>query len=96
MPAILTKVRAEYVAGLQDVAADLIKASRKMDKLDDLYVGAGLSGTFSDAEMDDDPGTQHMVAADVGTYTANLNTVRAAVTTAIIRNMAKAVGKPVP
>lgn len=90
----LKKVRAAYVAGLQDVAADIGKLAGKVDRLGDLFNGAALTGTFDDAELLADVTSQHLTAAEIATFTANGATVRAAITTTIQRNMAKCVGKP--
>lgn len=90
-----SKVRSAYVSGLQSIAQTIIDACSKMDELSALYLGAGLSGTFQDAELLADQTAQHMTAADVGTYTTNLNTIRSAITDPILQNLAKAVGRPV-
>jgi hypothetical protein len=95
MAADASMERLNYVLGLQAVARLVIQLNQSLAALNSLYVGGGLSGTFTDAEMAANPVTKHMVALDVGTFTANLNTVQAALTPAIIQNMAKAVGTPV-
>lgn len=91
----LTKVRSEYVAGMQHAASLVLQLNNALDNLSALYQGAGLSGTFLDAELLEDVTSKHLAAADIGTFTANLNTIRSAVTTNITQNMSKAVGKPV-
>lgn len=91
----LSKVRSIYVAAMQSACDDVIALCAKLDQLNNLYTGAGLSGTFLDAELAADVTQKHMLAVDVGTFTANLQTVRAAVTGPILGNMAKATGKPV-
>jgi hypothetical protein len=95
MAADLTTVRQNYVLGMQRVAKLLLQLNAAMSDLSNLYNGAGLSGTFLDAELSGSAATKHLVAADVGTYTANLNTVQAAITGPILNNMGKAVGAPV-
>jgi hypothetical protein len=84
MAANLAQVRFQYTLGMQAVAKLLIQ----------LYNGAGLSGTFLDAELALNANTMQMLGVDVGTYTANLNTVQAAMSSAIVQNMEKCVGIP--
>jgi hypothetical protein len=95
MAVSLVEVRKKYVAGLQNAAQKVLELNRLLDELDTLYVGAGLSGTFQDAELEADVTTKHLAQGDIGTYTANLDTVNTAMSTAILRNLAKAVGKPI-
>jgi hypothetical protein len=94
MAADLSQVRFQYVSGMQAVEKLLIQLNAAMTGLSALYNGAGLSGTFVDAELAGNTNTKHMVAADIGTFTANLNTVQAAMSTAIIQNAEKCVGLP--
>jgi hypothetical protein len=92
MAADLSIVRMTYVTNLQAVAKLVGQLNSKLDELNTLYLGAGLSGTFVDAELLANNATKHITAADVGTYTANLNTINAALTDPILQDMAKAVG----
>jgi hypothetical protein len=92
MAADASAVRMNYVLAMQAVQRQALALNRAMADLNNLYLGAGLSGTFLDAELAGNAGTKHLVAADVGTLTANLNTVQAAFTTAIVQGMAKGVG----
>ena len=94
MAADTSQERKNYVLGMQAVARLVLQLNAAMTTLNNLYQGGGLSGTFLDTDLAALPGTKHMVAADVGTFTANLNTIQAAMTTAIIQNMAKCVGQP--
>lgn len=87
--------RAAYVTGLQNVAKLILQLNAQMNGLNTLYQGGGLSGTFVDAEVQNNNATKHLTGADIGTFTANLNTVQAALTVPILNNMAKAVGTPV-
>ena len=96
MAADLSVVRMNYVvgtpAGLQAIAKLVLQLNEAMTAASNLYNGAGLSGTFVDAELAANAATKHLLAADIGTYTANLNTISAALTAPILQNMAKAVG----
>lgn len=94
MAADPSQVRYQYVVGLQAVAKQLQQLNAAMISLSNLYNGGGLSGTFVDAELAGNTNTKHMVAADVGTFTANLNTVQTAMSAAIVQNMSKCVGMP--
>lgn len=95
MAADASSERMNYVNGLQDVAQLVLQLNHALIGLNNLYLGGGLSGTFVDAELLGSARTKHLVALDIGTYTANLNTVAAALTPAIVQNMAKAAGKPI-
>ena len=96
MAADLSQVRQQYVYGLQAVAAELLKVAVDLANLNTLYLGGGLSGTFVDAELAANTNTKHMLGADIGTFTANLNTVSTAISAAIQQNMAKCVGVKPP
>ena len=95
MPADASVVRQNYTIGLQNVSKLMLQLNTAMNSLSALYNGDGLSGTFVDAELATSAGTKHLLAADVGTFTANLITVQAAMSTPILQNMAKCVGNPV-
>jgi hypothetical protein len=84
-------VRQNYVLALQAVSRQGLLFNKALADLNNLYLGAGLSGTFVDAELAATPPTKHLAAADVGTYTANLNTVAAALTP-VVQNLSKCVG----
>jgi len=92
MPADLAFVRQQYTSKMQDACRLVSQLGLTLTDLGNLYAGAGLSGTFSDAELSLNNVTKHLVAADIGTYTANLETVHTAMSSAILQNMAKAVG----
>lgn len=93
MAADLKAVRLAYVNKMKEACKKVAELNTFLNNLKNLYVGSKLSGTFVDAEMLDKEFTRHMVAADVATYTANLATISAAMTPAIIENMSKAVGE---
>lgn len=95
MAADLSFTRSNYVVGLQAVAKLTLQLNEAMTNLSNLYNGAGLSGTFVDAELAAAAGTKHLLGVDIGTYTANLTTVQTAMSTPILQNLAKAVGSPV-
>lgn len=88
-----SEVRANYMRQLQVMATEVQKMASNLDNLNNLYTGSGLSGTFVDADMINQ--FKHMAPADVGTYTANLEAVRTAITTAILENMANCAGQSV-
>jgi hypothetical protein len=92
MAADASTERMNYVTGLQAVAKQVLLLNAQLSHLNNMYLGGGLSGTFVDAELAVSAGTKHMVAADIGTFTANLNSITTALTSGIIQNMAKAVG----
>ncbi len=94
MAADLSQVRQQYVYGMQAVAKQMLALNLALVNLSNLYTGAGLSGTFVDAELAANTNTKQMLGADVGTYTANLNTIQTALTTGILNNMGKCVGTP--
>ena len=91
----LSQVRMQYVFGLQAVAKQIVQLNGALTNLSSLYNGAGLSGTFVDGELAGNSNTKQMVSGDVGTYTANLNTVQTAISSAIVNNMMKCVGTQV-
>jgi hypothetical protein len=88
-----TDVRANYMRQLMILAAEVQKIALNIDNLANLYTGSGLSGTFVAGDMINQ--FKHMDPAAVGTYTTNLQTVRAAITTAIEQNMAACAGQSV-
>jgi hypothetical protein len=92
MAADSSAVRMNYVLAMQAVSRQGLAFNRAMSDLNNLYLGAGLSGTFVDTELAGNAGTKHLTALDVGTVTANLNTLAAAFTAALTQNLAKAVG----
>lgn len=94
MAASLVQTRAAYVTGLQNVAKLLLQLNDQMNNIASLYGGAGLSGTFIDAELAANTSTNQMLGADIGTFTANVATVQAAMSTPILQNMAKCLGSP--
>lgn len=95
MAADLSVVRMNYVLQMQAVEKQLLLLNAQLTALSSLYNGAGLSGTFLDAELAANNATKHMTSADVGTYTSNLQTVQAALTSGIVQNAEKCVGTPV-
>jgi len=95
MAANYVATRAAYVSGLQNVAKLMLQLNTAMNSLSTLYNGAGLSGTFADNELAANTSTEQMVAADVGTFTANLTTVQTAMSSAILQNMAKCCGQSI-
>lgn len=94
MAASLVQTRAAYVTGLQNVAKLLLQLNDQMNNIGSLYAGAGLSGSFVDAELAANTSTNQMVAGDIGTFTANVTTVQTAMSSAILQNMAKCLGTP--
>jgi hypothetical protein len=91
----LAKVRAEYVAGAQAAAQATLLLAARLDQLADLHQGAGLAGTFADAELAADVTAQHLAPADVAAVTTDLAALRLAMTDPIRRRLAKFVGRPV-
>lgn len=85
-------VRQTYTIALQDAANDVLNLVSKLNELNTFYLGAGLSGTFTDGEVQAYNATKHLTAVDIGTYTTNLGTITTAITTAIQQNMAKCKG----
>jgi hypothetical protein len=91
-----SQVRMQYVFGLQAAAKLVQQLNNTLNNLEALYLGNGLTGTFTDADLAANSNTKHLLGTDIGTFTSNLNTITNAMTTTIIQNMAKAVGSPLP
>ncbi len=89
--AVITQVQANYITALQRNAQMVLQLNRAMNDLINLYNGAGLSGTFTDAEVQ--AICPWLTAALVGTYTANIETIQADLTSGIIQNMANCLGQ---
>lgn len=92
MPVDPSFVRLNYVLKAQAVAKKVIELQSALDQLAALFAGASLTGTFVDAELWASNPTKHLDATFVGTATANLGTVRTAMSATILNNLSKLVG----
>jgi hypothetical protein len=90
----ITQVQANYIQGMQLVSSQIIALSNKLNNLINLYNGAALSGTFTDAEVQAVPGCAQLTAALIGTYTSNLESIQTAISSAIIQNLCNCIGQP--
>lgn len=86
------QVRFNYVAKLQNVCSLALQLNRAMTDLNNLYLGAGLSGTFVDAELAAVQSMEQLVGVDIGTITTDVGTVQASMTAGILQVFAKCVG----
>lgn len=84
--------RQQYIFALQSAAKATQALNNQYTNLLNLYNGGGLSGTFLDADLAANNTTKQMLAADVATFTSNIQTIQTAMSSAIIQNMAKCVG----
>jgi hypothetical protein len=87
--------RQQAIFALQATCGAFLTANKKLNDYLNLYNGGGLSGTFLDADCAVNNTTKHMVGVDIGTFTANLQTIQATLTAssnAILNNLAKCVG----
>ena len=94
MAAIITQEKMQYIFALQAAAKAVLTLNMTLTNLNNAYLGGGLSGQFLDSDCAGNTNTQHMVAADIGTFTTNMNTISTALSSGVVQNMAKCVGIP--
>lgn len=94
MPQDFSREIKQYVAGLQDIAKDILKAQAKLDNLTAVFTGGAFNASITDALLQGDTSFAHLTAAQVTTVTANLGTIKAAITATIQNNLAHLVGAP--
>lgn len=92
MAADYTQVRQNCLRGMQDLAKNLILWNAEYGKINNLYLTAGPQAGWAAGELTNDSQAKQLLPADVTTCKANMDTVAASISAAILQNLSNLAG----